>query len=282
MWDAVGVHGISQQQGGRNQLLGAWRDALTDGVEAARGRIAVQAPLTFDLGYYGNLFLGDWPADAKGAKATADPAHPEALEALADELSEDEWAWFAGIAAELPVEEAPPTKAALLRLPRSVQRLAAWLDASFGAAAPTLFIGDLRQVRRYQQDSALAQKVQGRVQEAIADGCTVLIGHSLGTVVAYETVCAAQTREPLLLLTLGSPLGLATVRKRLRFDGPPAGLRWVNVYDPHDPVACAGGVARSWPSAEDLTVDNDDKPHAATRYLGKRQTGEPVARALGR
>jgi hypothetical protein len=282
MLDAVGVHGISQQQGGRKQLLRAWQDALSDGVEAARGRAAVQVALTFDLGYYGNLFLADWPADAKGPKAAKDPAHPEALEELADELSADELAWFDGIATELPVEQAPPTKAALLRLPRPVQGLAAWLDASFGAAAPTLFIGDLRQVRRYQLDDALARKVQDRVQEAMADGCTVLIGHSLGSVVAYETVCAAAARRPALLLTLGSPLGLATVRKRLRFDGPPAGMRWVNVYDPHDPVACAGGVARWWPGAEDLTVDNDDKPHAVTRYLGKRQAGEPVARALGR
>jgi hypothetical protein len=276
MLDAVGIHGISQQQGGRNQLLDDWRDALTDGVEAACGGMAVQVPLTFDLGYYGNLFLDDWPTDAKS------PADPEALEALADDLSEVELAWFEGIAAGLPVKEAPPTKARLLQLPRPLQRLAAWLDASFGVAAPAMFIGDLRQVRLYQQDDALARKVQGRVQDAIADGCTVLIGHSLGSVVAYETVCAAQTRQPKLLLTLGSPLGLATVRKRLRFDGLPAGVRWANVYDPHDVVACAGGLARWWGGAADLIVDNGDQPHSVNRYLGKRQTGEAVTSALGR
>jgi len=190
MLDAVGVHGISQQQGGRHQLLDDWLRALTDGVEAARGRAAVEPPLTFDLGYYGNLFLADWPTADKG------PADPEVLEALADDLSEEERVWFAEIAAELPVEQAPPTKGLLPRMPRPVQRLAAWLDASFGAAAPIMFIGDLRQVRLYQQDDALARKVQGRVQEAMADGCTVLIGHSLGSVVAYETACAAEGRRP--------------------------------------------------------------------------------------
>jgi hypothetical protein len=275
MLDAVGVHGISQQQGGRHQLLDDWLRALTDGVEAARGRTAVEVPLTFDLGYYGNLFLTDWPTAAKG------PADPEALEALADDLSEEERVWFAEIAAELPVEEVPPKKG-FPRMPRAVQRLAAWLDASFGAAAPTMFIGDLRQVRLYQQDDALARKVQGRVQEATADGCTVLIGHSLGTVVAYETACAAEAANPRLLLTLGSPLALATVRKRLRFNGPPADLRWVNVYDPRDVVACAGGVARWWPAAKDSVVDNGDDRHAVTRYLGKWRTGEAVAQALGR
>jgi len=278
MLDAVGVHGISQQQGGRAQLLGEWRNALTDGVQAARNLQAVQVPLTFDLGYYGNLFLADWPADAKGA-ATGDAG---ALKELADGLSEDEQAWFAGIAADLPVADTPPTKASLLALPKPMQRLAAWLDASFGAAAPAMFIGDLRQVRRYQQDDVLAEKIQGRVREAMADGCTVLIGHSLGSVVAYETACAARTRPPSLLLTLGSPLGLATVRKRLRFVGPPADLRWVNVRDPRDPVACAGGLARWWRDTQDVSVDNNDKPHAVNRYLGKWQTGDAVAQALGR
>jgi len=104
MLDAVGVHGISQQQGGRHQLLDDWLRALTDGVEAARGRAAVQPPLTFDLGYYGNLFLADWPTADKG------PADPEVVEAVADDLSEEERVWFAEIAAELPVEQVPPTK----------------------------------------------------------------------------------------------------------------------------------------------------------------------------
>jgi len=58
MVDAVGVHGISQQQGGPPQLLRAWNDGLV----AARGKSA-GAP-TMDIGYYGNLFLQDWPTDA--------------------------------------------------------------------------------------------------------------------------------------------------------------------------------------------------------------------------
>jgi len=33
----------------------------------ARGRAAVETPLKFDLGYYGNLFLADLPMAEKGS-----------------------------------------------------------------------------------------------------------------------------------------------------------------------------------------------------------------------
>jgi hypothetical protein len=63
-------------------------------------------------------------------------------------------------------------------------------DEAARAAAPALFVGELRPIRRYQQDDALADNVQARVHEALEDGCRVLIGHSLGSVAAYEIACA--------------------------------------------------------------------------------------------
>ena len=66
-----------------------------------------------------------------------------------------------------------------------------------------------------------------------------MIGHSLGSVVAYES--AHRLTRPLpLLVTLGSPLGLRTiVNDRLR---PPPSFplqvaRWLNVADREDVVA---------------------------------------------
>ena len=276
MLDAVGVHGISQQQGGRSQLCDAWQRALEDGIEAARGRKAVEPALTFDLGYYGNLFLPDWPDDMKGG----DP--DEDLEALAEDLSDEEVEWFEEVAAELPIDDTVPPKAGLRRVPVPVQRLAGWLDSSFGAASPVLVFGDLRQVRRYQKDDALAEKVRNRVREAVGDGCSVLVGHSLGSVVAYEVVALQDVPTPALLLTLGSPLALPTVRKRLRVARPPQEVQWVNVRDPRDAVSCAGGLSAHWDGVQDREVDNAGEPHSVTRYLGKWQTGSAVADALGR
>ena len=69
MVDVVGVHGIAQQQGGRHQLLEAWRPALHDGVERARGLEWPKPSL--DLVYYGDLYLA-----ATGMKGPGDPGPP--------------------------------------------------------------------------------------------------------------------------------------------------------------------------------------------------------------
>ena len=55
MVDILGVHGIGQQQGGRNQLLPAWQAALDDGMERAKGYDAPKPSL--DIAYYGDIFL---------------------------------------------------------------------------------------------------------------------------------------------------------------------------------------------------------------------------------
>jgi hypothetical protein len=70
-----------------------------------------------DIGYYGNLFLRDWPTDAAGASAAKGMLADAG--AWGSESAEDE-EWFAGIADELRVEEVPLSKG-----PRPTQRLAA-------------------------------------------------------------------------------------------------------------------------------------------------------------
>ena len=83
----------------------------------------------------------------------------------------------------------------------------------------------------------------------------MLIGHSLGSVVAYEYVCRYRPPSVELLVTLGSPLGIP----KLVFDrltpvpadgagawpGPVAG--WVNVADPDDIVALRKQLAGLFP-----------------------------------
>jgi pimeloyl-ACP methyl ester carboxylesterase len=115
----------------------------------------------------------------------------------------------------------------------------------------------------------------------------VVIGHSLGSVVALEFVRQHPGYPVDLLLTLGSPLGLRTVRDLMPDPGygaervPPSIGRWVNVRDPRDPVACAGALTQFWPGiAADHTVDNQDDAHSVTRYLGKWRTGAAVLAAL--
>lgn len=277
MIDVVGVHGIGQQQLGPHQLLDAWRPALADGIVAARGPDPSRLVPSMDVAYYGGLFLPTLPPTTKGEP----PGIAETEQAL-DELGFDEVAWFEELADELGATgsetEEWTTKAP--RLPTPIARLAAFLDRRFGAAAPLLFMADLRQVHLYQRSETVGDAARARVADACAEGCTVLVGHSLGSVVAYEVACLAPPKGLRALVTMGSPLALATVRKRLRHQGPPPGVTWVNVLDAHDPVCCTGGLQPRWPVVNDRLVTNGNDPHAAVRYLGKKETGDAIASGL--
>jgi hypothetical protein len=273
--DVLGLHGIGQQQRGRLQMLPDWQAGLSDGVERAKG-LTWPKP-SIDLAYYGDVFLSG--TDSKG-----EPQDPEALD---DEVV----AFFEQVQDEVvdplqPLDVEDPAKG-LKGLPNPLMPLAALLERRFGVAGKLLFFGDLVQVRRFQRDDELAELVLDRVREMRPQNARVLIGHSLGSVVAYEALCRIPDLGITTLITLGSPLGLRSIRDGMSQKAhhcipnlPPGVLRWINIYDPSDAVALAGGLAPYWPKVEDKTVDNGNEAHSIARYLGKKVTGQTVVEAL--
>jgi hypothetical protein len=278
MVDVLGVHGIGQQQSGGYQQQPSWQAALNDGITRARGRTWPKPEL--DLVFYGDLFLPD--DEAKSGIISADLVpDPDA--------DPDLVSFFAEVQDEVvrDVEPLEPAAEESKGLPRSASRLAAWLERRFGIAGKLLFAGDLVQVRRYQRDEALASDVLGRVRELLDVGPRVMIGHSLGSIVAYEALCLIPDHTVHTLVTLGSPMGLRSIRGALHPGPlgrlpqlPPGVRRWVNVYDKGDPVSLAGGLAEYWHDVEDVTVPNQDQAHSVLAYLGKKATGEVVVEAL--
>lgn len=277
----VGVHGIGQQQLGRNQLLETWRPAFRDGLERANGSPPRPDP-PLDIAYYGHLFL----PSASGKAAEGTPS--------------DDWS------ASLTAEEAQDLQASIEDLLGPQETAAAkadtttwkahtnfpwwlkWVDKTFGSAGAILFVGELRQVRHYLEDSSLKSKVDTIVKDTLGDSCRVLIGHSLGSVVAFEYVRQNPHRKLDLLLTLGSPLGLRMVQKLMpeatygsKQGIPPSLHAWANVRDKNDPVACAGPLSHWWPHINDVPpVDNGKDAHSITAYLGKGATGRAILDAL--
>jgi hypothetical protein len=164
------------------------------------------------------------------------------------------------------------------RVPRPVQVLLRAVDNRFGAAAGILYVGVLRQVHRYLTDPEVKGRVDERVAQAVGAGCRVLIGHSLGSVVAYEHLRQHPDHRVELFLTMGSPLGLRMVRRRLSVAPLPVPT-WVNVRDLRDPVACAGELRTWWPligADGEVVVDNGGDTHAAERYLSRGRTGRVI------
>ena len=103
--------------------------------------------------------------------------------------------------------------------------------------------GQRIQVRKHLRALVLAQLEKAHKN---ADRL-VVVSHSMGTMLAYDTLRNCPECPPVhTLFTLGSPLGVQEVQDELKAPGtsqvdfPAARLgRWINIYDPLDPVCGA-------------------------------------------
>jgi pimeloyl-ACP methyl ester carboxylesterase len=149
----------------------------------------------------------------------------------------------------------------------------------------------LAQVTRYLTDEAVRQHAIDQVRQHLTPTTAAVIGHSLGSVIAYETVRELPPDQPLpLLITLGSPLGLSAVNRRLRQPPgyPVAVQRWVNLADRDDVVAARPNLSTLFDTGRPVTarfevtytVNNGALPHRAGFYLTKTACGRPLAATL--
>ncbi|MFC8916940.1 hypothetical protein ACFT5C_14330 [Streptomyces sp. NPDC057116] len=123
--------------------------------------------------------------------------------------------------------------------------------------------------------------------EKAGDTPPVVVGHGLGSVVAYE-VLAGSGREAGLLVTLGSPLAVAEVQGHLAAAPavPPGVHAWLNASDPRDLVALDHTLRPEYAPADrvtDVLVSNDSaNHHGVAAYLGDARVREACREALGR
>jgi pimeloyl-ACP methyl ester carboxylesterase len=278
----VAVHGIGHQLKGEHTLHSEWLPALRDGLARAGAFLPDGAQLV--CAFYGDLFrppggrkgLGEPPFDA------SDVTEEEEVALLA--------LWWAE-ASRVDHRVIAPDARTKLRTPDLVQRALNALSGSryFGSLAERALIFSLKQVRAYLNDGAVRRRVQERVAAAVGVDSRIMIGHSLGSVIAYEALCAHPEWPVRNLVTLGSPLGI----RNLIFDKlvpPPAdgigvrprGIkRWMNIADAGDVVALVKMLAPSFVGPiEDLLVDNGAKAHDAKPYLTAVETGRAIAAGL--
>lgn len=102
--------------------------------------------------------------------------------------------------------------------------------------------------KRFKVRQELRERCLGELRQAQAAGeKIVIVSHSMGTMVAYDVLRnCPECPQVDTLITLGSPLGIQEVQDELvatdatEVDFPAAKLnRWINIYDPLDPVAGA-------------------------------------------
>ncbi|MGH3164574.1 MAG: hypothetical protein ACRDN0_01610 [Trebonia sp.] len=286
----VGVHGIAQQFKGGYQLETAWYDAIRDGLVAAGQQPRADALASADVrvAFFGNLFR------PRGAMAAQDPPYlPTDVEPGPEReiLTQLYQAALAQDPSLRPPEGAmgKGTVAVQVMLERLLR------SKTFAKVGRRAFIGNLKQVTKFLTDPTVKELVLQRVHEQADQQTRVLIGHSLGSIVAYEYLCRYQPPSVELLVTLGSPLGIPNlVFEKLTpapVDGqgawPGLTARWVNVADANDVVAMRkklAGLFAGLPrggAVDDRSVDNGEEPHAVDRYLNARQTGSALGDILG-
>ncbi len=305
MAQIVLIHGIGQQASTAEEQEAAWLPSLVKGVlasghpdaAAVAARVAASTgqnrPPLARMAFYGDLFL---PTGTQGEEAPASPAAEALAETLAAALlaraavSDDP-----RLAAEAAnaLRQADPDRDGVQGLGARARGAAAVLDGNawltariFGALQKAR--KDLLQVTRYLTEDDLRAAAQARVAALLGEDTQLVIGHSLGSVLAWEA-CQALDRPLPVLVTLGSPLGLDTVvYPRLRPQPPawpPPVHRWVNVAHPDDIVAVDPDLGRLFPAPDGLTIESHTPPskhehHAAAGYLEEEATGHAAADAL--
>jgi pimeloyl-ACP methyl ester carboxylesterase len=276
------IHGIGQQLKGPATLRAELAASLQDGLSAAHAMVSGD---DIQFAFFGDLFR---PSGTVLGNGIGRLANAELDTMLLTEL------WCR--AAEVDSRVIPPDQESLGRSPDLVQRAIRALSRTryFGGILPHLLVGSLRQVQRYFTDSALRGQVQERIAQNVSGETTVLVGHSLGTVVAYEAACANPDWGLRSLVTLGSPLGLRhVIFDRLRpaptmtTDGQPIGQwpvaegRWTNIVDVGDVVAAVEDLRPLFGSRiRHVRVHNGSRAHDMRPYLTEALTGEAIAFGL--
>jgi hypothetical protein len=276
------LHGISNQYSGPAQLHAGWFPPLCDGLRLA-GYPSGPEPADCVCPFYGALFR---PRGALGSQSEVDLRNVSSDEArLLEEI------WRAAAKADDQVPAPQEFGNTLVYAPEIVSRALAALAKSkyLSDSMPLEFFGDLRQVVLYLNDRVIREKILDHVLPHITSDTRVVVGHSLGSVIAYEAV-ALKPEGVSELVTLGSPLGIRNiVFDKLTPPPDPRGIgrwpgrvaNWTNIAARGDIVAAEKRLAPLFGERlKDVFVDSGWDAHSSVRYLDSVEAGRAIALGL--
>lgn len=173
-----------------------------------------------------------------------------------------------------------------------VQRILIALDRNVPYASTASIAAATADVYQYLFNAAVTDAIDEGVREAmVPEVPTVVVAHSLGTVVAYKMLKEAAVTHRWnvpLFVTLGSPLAITAIRKRLQpLKYPQSVEHWFNAMDPRDVVSLYPLTREHFAVDRDIENKTDVDNHTANRhsiegYLGDRDVAACIAVALTR
>lgn len=148
-------------------------------------------------------------------------------------------------------------------------------------------INRMPEIYRYWERPDVRAAVRANCLEQMPDGDVILIGHSLGSVVAFDMLhYLPRTTHVELLLTIGSPMARRYWREALdEFRGRfPTSLvsTWVNLVSTGDWVTAGDGINLFYPHAIDTYASLGLGLHGETHYLASEPAGVAIGDALTR
>jgi hypothetical protein len=294
----VFVHGRAQEHKDSVALKAEWIEAFEEGLaKRGLGLPIVETDIRFP--YYGDtLFdlVGGKPADSAAAVIVRgeelDDDERRFTRAVMEEMraktgiSDDQLAEAAG---QDVVERGPQNWEWFQGFLRAVDR---FVPHGSGRSI-ALFTHDVYQ---YLKNSAIREAIETGVSAAITPGVeTVVVSHSLGTVVAYNLLRQQghlRGWKVPLFVTLGSPLAIREVRRTLRGFAPTrcpeSASAWFNAMDERDVVALYPLTAAHFPldpampSIENKTDvrNKTENRHGISGYLDDAEVAKRIHDAL--
>lgn len=285
------IHGINQQGKNSEKIRDAWLGSLR-AVYAVNGPDPLGRLSSINAAFYGDELERLSSAKVKGqAIALGAEDAPEDFDAFAvvalKEMALRMGATEEQISAALSETTVPQGAGPHKKWVKAIARVIETVSPLKG----TLALRVLGQAHAYIRNQHVHDEVNKLVRPLFdGDEPTIVVSHSLGTIVAYsllrEFAAAGRPLQCPLFVTLGSPLGIDSVRKgfakpRVK---PDHVKRWVNGADSEDFVALRseltndnfGPGIENYPDIENGHAD----PHDVAGYLRDARIAKEISDAI--
>ena len=169
-----------------------------------------------------------------------------------------------------------------------VQAIISAIDKHGGGISQDVLEFIMRDVFLYTARSGVRDEIDRIVSAALTEEPTIVVAHSLGSVVAYN-ILRSDTRSlkiP-LFLTIGCPLGIRAISKQLRpLRYPKPAEAWYNAFDTRDVVALYPLDQQNFPVTPEIenyaeVKNSTENRHGIIGYLDDKSVAEKILGGLG-
>ena len=266
----VFIHGRDQQGNDPEELKANWISALQRGAETLGRKLP--RDLEVRLPFYGDILDGyakqfDIPLTSDiqtRGEGEVDQDFLQFQAAVAESIRKEKKITDNQIHVEYgnsPGERGPQNW-------RWVQAILRAIDKHSSGLSQAALERFTRDVYLYISRTSVRTSIDKIIQDDLTDQPTVIVSHSLGSVVAYSVLVRNQRAENVpLLITLGSPLAIRPIRDRLTpLKYPVPVSDWYNAFDTRDVVSLYPLNNANFPVGKPIENNPTVRNHTENRH----------------